>query len=216
MDIFQSLTTETDDCVKLLITASNPDLAMIDSLTKLIRSGNNFNLYQNGNKSIILTSYISGSVIGFDILFKESPVPINVFWINLNDQKICNVFICNNSNLEKVEIYLKHILKQENPLPLLFIDPNVLKKFKEMIDGKFDLNKRYLIDFDFEGFDFQDAPIDNLRELQFNETYSFKEIVDTLKIDGYIDIFTSFYFYDFTPTEDEPISISAFITESLL
>ena len=217
MDILRSLTTETYDFVKLLITASNPDLAMIDSLKKLIRSVNNFKFYENGNDSVILAGYFSGSVVGFDILFKESLVPVNVFWFNINDRKLwCNVFNCSKSNLEKFEIYLKHVLKQDNPLPLLFIDHNVLKNFKEMIDGKFDLKKRYLIDFDLESFDFQDASINRSLELQFNGTYSFKEIADTFKIDGYMDIFTSFYFYDFTTAEDEPISISDFLMESLL
>lgn len=60
---------------KWLVSVSNPNLAQIDIMTKLIRN-ENYNLNEFG---AILIKSLKGSDFGFGIIFKESPTPVNVF-----------------------------------------------------------------------------------------------------------------------------------------
>ena len=144
---------------------------------------------QTGNFSIIYRAYVTGHDSIFDIIFNESSNQnINCFYLDDSTQKITNIFNTNNFKPSKFEIYLKHLYKKADPLPLIFVDPVHLFNYKELICDKFDLRKIYIVDFRFQRM--------NHRSTEFlipraGEVLTFPQIIQLMNVPGLLEVFTS-------------------------
>lgn len=173
-----------------LVSVSNPSLLILETILNFIRMGiHNFGFINIGD-SIISCAYDHGHDSIFEIILHESPdQKVNLFHRSRFCSKLANIFNIGVLKHSKLEIYIKYLLIKADPLPLLFIEPIRLLPFKELICGKFNLNKRYLIDF--ISFDFILKNLFTLKLFRNGEILSFKEIVEILRIPDLLDLFTS-------------------------
>lgn len=189
----------TPSFLHIIGNVSNPDLYLIELFTRALKANvNELDKIEKSVNSLILSLYSNGHPIFFYTLLKESCTPINFFIIPEKIKIIHNCFniiFMAEDKFEKFEMYLNYLLKRpelnRNPLPLLFIDPRLLKLSKELIRDKYNLHYRYNIDFDVNLFG--DNPMEHLLNLKSFEgqTLTFKQIIDILEVDSLIDVFTS-------------------------
>ena len=173
-----------------LVSIANPDLMILNTIIKAARSDIlGVDPIQTGNFSIIYRAYVTGHDSIFDIIFNESSNQnINCFYLDDSTQKITNIFNTNNFKPSKFEIYLKHLYKKADPLPLIFVDPVHLFNYKELICDKFDLRKIYIVDFRFHRM--------NHRNTEFlipraGEVLTFPQIIQLMNVPGLLEVFTS-------------------------
>ena len=172
----------SEDEFSNIARASSPSLTYLHTFIKFIsiRNATNetntlpsltaFLIYKWGNDATFEIMFSDCVDQKFKVLFRVSATP------NLN----CIFdFDFNGLNPTKMRIFLKHFLKKRDPLPLIFIKPQWLFEFADLITDRFVLNKRYRIDIrenDFIRYRHIAALSDKIGQI-----ITFKEIIQEIE-----------------------------------
>ena len=185
-------------CFSNLITVSSPSLIYIDGILKSMRWGKGIGMVNSISVQTHSKPYLAytwGNDVTFDILFSESGgKAVNVFYqFEGADGSFINANIFNSNPTEvketKLKIYLKLLLKRADPLPLIFINPELLFKVAYLITDNFILNKRYF--FNINPHEFEGCTHLNNMTSKIDQVLSFSEIIQELKYPGLMELFTS-------------------------
>ena len=206
-----------------MVSVKSPSLIYFDAILKFVlwhisRSSAILNSIQDKASSFAYLAYNWGHVSIFDLVFTlygDNNKKINVFYRDSRTYKMVNIFNSNPHELneEKMIIYLKYLLKTADPLPLIFIRPEFLFGFANLITEKFILNKRYSIDFFAEDFDFS-SHLNRLSSRR-RQVLSFEEIIHEMHVPDLMELFSSRPFPE-PNNSDHVISIAKFIQSGLL
>lgn len=197
LNCFLNLHKGTINSVLFIMDSENPSLTQIEIFTQIIRSRiYDFQSIQNYENSLIL-AICTKPPIFFKILINNLPTPFNMF-IKI-DHKYKHIFNYDlvPDKLEKIKIYLEYLKKEhKNPLPLLFIKIEYLRKLKPQIIDQFNLKTSYKFDQDHESYRSLSNRLNlNSWEIFRGLSLTFKEIIDFIDIEikdfNLIEIFTS-------------------------
>lgn len=218
LDHFLSLEGDKIKIIAQMIKFFSLNIHKIEIFYQFVRSGiYDFQalkpIYQSLQFIIINTKYSSNIL---NIILNESPV--NMFGLSyLNKYIHCfnetNEFVNNYDKL-----YIKS-LKNDDPLPLIFMNHHILIRCRDLIVDKFNLKKLYT--FPEEPLNVQMENVEDHKWAQLQgQTLSFKQIVGIIfeQVNNYKNIFTD------QPDNEEiykhdgstPVSVYKFIHRAVL
>ena len=182
--------------MKIIGVVSSPNLNLIDMFSRAIRANlHDFTTIHSFKSSLFLLFYHFGHEILFDGFVIEVRTGINTFVYLQNGVLIKNIFNLTtmNSYNFKFHYYVSYLLTfcNCNPLPLIFVNFELLELCQESIRDKFNLNYRYKINFNLNRIDLESTPYLRWLIPYQKQILTFKQIIDILAVDGLINIFTS-------------------------
>ena len=175
-----------------MVPVASPSLIFFDTIIKAIKWGiKGLDKINPKMFSLIYQAYHTGHDAIFDLIFTECcDQNINVFYDDDRIFQVKNIFNSDIFQEAKMRIYLKYLQKKADPMPLLFIWPERLFHFTDMITDKFNTNKRYVIDVNKSDLIHVSPHLCKLAA-KSGQVLSFTEIILELKVPGLLELFTS-------------------------
>ena len=132
-----------------IANVSSPGLTYLHTFIKFISIRNDtYETYALPSLTAFIV-YKWGNDATFEIMFSDCVEQKFKVLFRVSSTAILNCifdFDSNGLNPTKMRIFLKHLWKKRDPLPLIFIKTQWLFEFADLITDRFVLNKRYRID----------------------------------------------------------------------
>ena len=196
----------SEENFSMIAIASSPSLTYLHTFIKFINAQNSTFENHALPAEIALLVYKWGNDATFEIMLSDCvDQKFNVFVRHHSTSILYNILNCDQSGIypTKMRIYLKYLLKKRDPLPLIFIKPQWLFEFADLITDRFILNKRYR--FDVRDNDFVTFPHLATLSNRIGQILTFKEIIEEIessnRIDGVMNLFSIAEFPE--PEEDD-------------
>jgi hypothetical protein len=158
-------------------------LANLDMFCQMINSDFLFNPLEL-NK-VLHDVFIRSNTLMFEVLIKETSRPLSVFY-TFNSDTLFSIFPTGSMfpSKEFLKLFVD-FLSTRDPFLFLLMNELLLESFKPFIQDKFDLNCRFMLNLSPMHFPLFQTFI------QFNESFSFKQIINSLNRDDIKSVFAS-------------------------